>query len=123
MLAGALAGCAPPACRVGDAGILAQLYFGRSMHGQPVDRAAWQDFLARSLTPRFPDGFTVLDASGQWRSPATGLVGHEPSTVVVIATDAGAQTASRLAVVRAEYQARFAQESVGLVTSPSCNSF
>ena len=94
------------------------------MHGgQPIDDAAWQDFLATSVTPRFTDGLTVLNATGQWRPGPTAAIGHESSTIVVIATDAGAETNERLDAIRRDYRVRFAQQSVGLVTSPSCNSF
>ena len=99
LLASALAGCASPGCPVGEPGMLAQLYFGRAMpNGQPIDDTAWRDFLARAVTPRFPDGLTVLDGYGQWRR-ATGEITREPSTVVVIATDTDA--AARLDAVRA----------------------
>ena len=38
--------------------------------------AAWDAFLADTVTPRFPDGLTVLDARGQWRD-SEGLIGKE----------------------------------------------
>ena len=121
LLASTLAGCAAPGCPAGEIGMLAQLYFGRTLpNGQPIDDTAWRDFLARAVTPRFPDGLTVLDGYGQWRR-ATGEITREPSTVVVIATDTGA--VARLNAIRTEYEARFAQESVGLVTTLSCSAF
>ena len=46
----------------------------------------WQDFLATSVTPRFPDGFTVLDGHGQWLERKTHRVIAEISTVVEIVT-------------------------------------
>ncbi len=120
LLATALSACATPPCPTGTPGLLAQLYFGRTTHnGQPIDALAWQDFLARNITPRFPDGLTVLDGTGQWRRP-TGEITHEPSTIVIIATDR--TTTASLDAIRAEYRARFAQDSVGLVTTPSCSA-
>lgn len=121
LLACALAGCAAPRCPVGEPGMLAQLYFGRTMpNGQPIDDIAWRDFLARTVTPRFPAGLTVLDGYGQWRR-TTGEITREPSMVVVIATDTGA--AARLDAIRTEYRTRFMQESVGLVTIAGCSAF
>lgn len=113
----ALAGCAPT-CD-GAPALTVQLLFGR---GQVSD-AAWRDFLARSVTPRFPDGLTVLDGSGQWRRPGTGEITAEPSSVVEIVTPATPDPLPRLDAIRAEYKARFAQDSVGLVVTPSCASF
>jgi hypothetical protein len=123
-----LAGCAAPAPRCaglpGDAGVTVQLLFGRSLHGGGrIDDAAWRDFLARSVTPRFPDGLTVLEGSGQWRQQSTGTIVSEPSTVVEIVTDASADTFQRLDAIRAEYRQRFDQEAVGLVVNESCASF
>ena len=101
-----------------------QLLFGRSLKGGGVvDDAAWQDFLARSVTPRFPDGLTVLNGGGQWRQRTTGKIISEPSTVVEIVTDESPEAFRRLDAIRAEYRQRFNQESVGLVVNESCASF
>lgn len=115
---------APPACMVGNPALDATLYFGRSIRGGgSVTDAQWQDFLAGSVTPRFPDGLTVLDGRGQWRQRDSGRIVGEPSTVVVIVTDDSPVTRERLDAIRREYRALFQQESVGLVTNPACASF
>lgn len=121
LLAGvlALAGCAP--CRDAQ---LAQLYFGRGLPGGgEVSDSDWAGFVARELAPRFPDGFTVIDAAGAWRDPATGAVVRERTKLVQIAGPAGAGARQRLDAVRAAYKAAFSQSSVGLVTTPSCAEF
>jgi hypothetical protein len=124
-----LAGCAvPPASPCagmpGDPSVTVQLLFGRSIKGGgEVDAAQWRAFLATSVTPRFPDGLTVLEGTGQWRQRATGRVVSENSTVVEIVTTAAPDTWTKLDAVRADYKARFAQESVGLVVNPSCASW
>jgi hypothetical protein len=123
-----LAGCAAaePRCAgmPGEPEVTVQLLFGRSLKGGgTVDDAAWRDFLARSVTTRFPDGLTVLDGSGQWRQRATGKIISEASSVVEIVTEASAETFRRLDAIRAEYRDRFDQESVGLVVNESCASF
>lgn len=116
----ALPAHAAPACAPG---ITAQLFFGRTSHGHVIGAAAWRDFLATSVTPRFPDGLTVIEATGQWRQRSTGRIIAEPSTIVEIVTDDSAETQARLNAIRADYKSRFAQESVGLVTTPSCASW
>jgi hypothetical protein len=123
-----LTGCAAsqPRCAgmPGNAGVTVQLLFGRSQKGgSTIDDTAWHDFLARSVTPRFPDGLTVLQGSGQWRQRTTGRIVSEPSTVVEIVTAASPETFRSLDAIRAEYRDRFAQESVGLVVNDSCASF
>src|SRR5258707_11229157 len=56
-----------------------ELMFGRSIAGHlRVDAAAWSRFLAREITPRFPDGLTDLDAAGQLRDPGYSRVARRP---------------------------------------------
>jgi hypothetical protein len=119
-------GCtpAPLACKPpSTSGMTAQLLFGRSSKGGLISNAAWADFLASVVTPRFPDGLTVLDGYGQWRNPGTGEISHEASTLVEIVASDTPDTATKLNQIRDAYKTRFAQQSVGLVTTPSCAAF
>src|SRR5258708_7794535 len=71
----------------------------------------WRTFLAREVTPRFPDGLTVYETSGQWRDPATKAIAREKSRVLRII--APADTApDKLAAVAEAYRKQFAQKSV-----------
>jgi hypothetical protein len=108
----------------GDEAVTVQLFFGRTMQGdESIDDAAWNAFLAESVTPRFPAGLTVLQARGQWRQRATGKVISQPSSVVEIVTDGTAADFEKFEAIRNDYKARFAQESVGLVTNRACASW
>lgn len=121
-----LAGCTPPPlCQgiPGDAGVTVQLFFGRTTKSELIGDAAWNAFLAESVTPRFPAGLTVLEARGQWRQRATGRVISQPSSVVEIVTEGTPADYEKLQAIRADYKAKFAQESVGLVTNRSCASW
>ena len=101
-----------------------ELMFGRDVHGRPgVGDAAWTRFLAREITPRFPDGLTVLDAAGQWRDPANGRLARERSRLVIIVTAAEPPADDRIAAIVAAYKQRFRQKSVGVVTSAVCAAF
>src|SRR5271170_1905529 len=72
----------PPACHLPlQSKQVAELLFGREAG---VSDAAWARFVTRELTPRFPDGLTVNDASGQWRDPTSGRVVREPAKQVEI---------------------------------------
>ncbi len=120
------AGCAPsPRCAglPGEPMLTAELYFGRTAGGRKVDETAWRGFLAEAVTPRFPDGFTVLDGYGQWRQRDSGRITAEPSTVLVVVATPGPATLAALATIRTDYQRRFAQDSVGLTLTESCASF
>ena len=101
-----------------------ELYMGRgnSQSGLIVADGLWEGFLADTVTPRFPDGLTVLDGRGQWRG-AEGLVQKERSKVLVILAPPGGDEMRLLDEVSDEYKARFAQESVLRVVSDACVSF
>ncbi len=101
-----------------------ELMFGRHIRGHSsVGDAAWAMFLAREITPRFPDGLTVIDAAGQWRDPAGGRLAREPSKLVIIVTADGAAVDAKIAAIVDAYKRRFQQKSVGVVTSPACVTF
>ena len=99
--------------------IVAELLFGRDR----VSETRWARFLAKEVTPRFPDGLTVIDAKGQWRNPATNRIARERSKVVMIAMPPGADNDSRLRQIIDAYKTRFKQQSVGLIVRPACVSF
>ena len=96
-----------------------ELYFGRGN----VSDTAWTDFLANVVTPRFPDGLTVLDSRGQWRNPRNGQIAREPSSVVVIAVDRAVFERIRVDQVIEAYKTMFGQQSVGRIFSERCAAF
>lgn len=109
---------AATACRPGSRAMArVELFFGAAHVGPK----AWTRFLASVVTPRFPDGLTSLDATGQWRGPA-GLV-REPSRVLVILYDPDASSDTRIEAIRRIYMARYRQTSVLRVDSAGCVSF
>src|SRR3954454_21494124 len=82
----------------------------------------WRTFLAREVTPRFPDGLTVYETTGQWRDPATKIIAREKSRVLRII--APADTApDKIAAMADAYKTQFRQKSVGIVTREVCASF
>ena len=111
---------APLSCAVGDSALIREtLYFGRNRPGGTVSDTEWQRFLTEVVTPRFPQGLTVLEASGQWQS-ATGVVEQERSQVVTIFhpdNEAGRRSIREIAQ---EYKRRFQQEAVLRERAPSC---
>ena len=87
-----------------------------------VDDAGWKAFLADTLTSRFPDGLTVLDAYGQWRT-AQGVIRQERSKVLVILAPQGKEQMRLIAEISDEYNSRFGQEATLQVTSEACVAF
>jgi len=104
--------------------IVVQLFFGLSVpHRGPVTAEEWNSFLRQTVTPRFPEGFTVYDAYGQSWNPVTRSVGREKTKVVLIAIDDTASVRAKIAEIADQYRGAFHQRSVGIVTSPSCGAF
>jgi hypothetical protein len=119
----ALSGCASlraPPCA--DPQVQDVLYFGAAEPDGEVTAEEWSAFLADTVTPRFPDGLTAWEASGQWRG-ADGTIVREPSRVLMLlhADDAANDRAIREIV--AAYKARFRQEAVLRVRTPACVAF
>src|SRR3954453_8970849 len=75
---------------------VAELLFGRKIGTQgAVSEGAWRRFVAREITPRFPDGLTILDTRGQWLDTATKRVVREQSNIVMIALPGNAEDHDR----------------------------
>jgi hypothetical protein len=134
VLAGALllvslAACTSPAahaCKAVGAqpAVMATLFFGRTAPDRAdVSDAEWAQFARQHMTARFPDGFTVLDGTGQWRDPATRRIVTERTKIVLIAADPGRDFAARLKGLAAAYQSAFHQESVGVMLTEGCAAF
>lgn len=123
----ALGGCAtlPQACPAGQHGAWeARLFFGRNIEGRPgVADADFQSFVDAELTPRFPDGLTVIDATGQWRGDAGRVEREASKLVMLVLPDRSTASLARLDAVRAAYKARFHQESVMILGQPVCAGF
>lgn len=98
------------------------LYFGTTKKdGGAVSEVEWQTFLREVVTPRFPDGLTVLRATGQWKTKTEIL--SEATYVLNVVHPGAAKNGQALVEIVDEYKKRFAQESVLRVSSPACAAF
>ena len=103
---------------------VAELFFGGNVGSRVgVSDSEFNRFVAREITSRFPDGFTVLSAHGQWRDPQRMTLAREASKVVVIAFSEGSADDGRLQKIIEAYKDRFNQKSVGILVSTACGSF
>jgi Protein of unknown function (DUF3574) len=104
--------------------LVAELFFGRNIQGRgPLTDAEWAAFAANTITPNFPDGFTVFDGEGQWRNPRAGHIARDPTKVLLVAAKREPDLARRLSTVIEAYTTRFHQQSVGIITRDSCAAF
>ncbi len=99
------------------------LFFGQSIPGGGVvSDSAWETFLSQRVTPAFPAGFTVLQATGQWRE-TTGTIAREPTRIVILVHTPSPGTDSTLRGIKAEYMQWFRQEAVLWERTAACISF
>jgi hypothetical protein len=103
---------------------IAQLFFGQNIeHRGKVSAQAWRAFLADTVTPRFPEGFTVYDAYGQWINPRAHAISRDPTKVLIVAVPDSSSVRARIGEISAIYRTRFNQQSVGIITSTACAAF
>lgn len=92
--------------------IRTELYFGR------VPEDDWKYFLDSQITPRFPDGLTVLDAKGQWRAK-DGVIHDVPTRILVILHPNDSTSDRSLEEIRRAYTTEFHHESVLRADNPA----
>lgn len=87
------------------------LYFGRDRPGGMVSEAEWATFLAQEVTPRFPDGLSVINVAGQSRAASGPIERERTKLLIVVVFDAPAHQPKVAAIVEA-YNKRFTQIAV-----------
>ena len=98
-----------------------RLFFGLTdKGGKIVTEDQWQQFLADTITPRFPAGLTVFDGRGQWLPPS-GKLQREPVKVVLGAVSPDpAQSMKLVDEISALYAKRFNQDAVFRMAASAC---
>jgi len=103
-----------------------ELYFGIGP-ADDADAAAherrWRDFLDREVTPRFPDGLSVYDVYGQWRSQGHSEIERLHSKELLILHADTAQHAAEIEAIRAAWKRETGDQSVLRVSQPAEVSF
>ena len=144
VLAFALAGCAhkpvQPAPQVaaptlqGDAAhpgltrgwVDTKLYFGLGPADRPdqgVSESDWRAFLDREVTPRFPDGLSVLDVYGQWQGRNQKTPERLRTKMLIVDYPDTAENRAKIDAIRAAWKQKTGDQSVMRVTEPADVSF
>lgn len=111
-----------PRCAAGLHPVVSvELYFGRTMPGGEVRDADWQKFLDSEVSSRFPHGFTVIDAQGQWQGQ--GSILRERTKKLVLIVTGTNEDRAKVAAIRIAYRTRFQQESVLMYETTGCGAF
>lgn len=122
-LSAAACATAPPAriaaCPAGESQIrVAQLFLGASTTGRLSERAL-RRFVDQEVTPRFPDGVSVVDGGPQWTGRNEGLIRDSAKVVLIALPDSG-DARARVEAVRDAYRARFGLDSFVAIPPASC---
>jgi hypothetical protein len=123
LVLGACTSVRQSSCAAGEQAMLHEaLYFGTDRPGGVVTSADWASFLEGTVTPRFPQGLTSWEASGQWRNDK-GAVVREASHVLHIVHLPDERSDKAIVELVAAYKTRFQQEAVLRVKTAACVSF
>ena len=101
--------------------IRTELFFGADKpDGTEVSEEDFQSFLDRKVTPRFPDGLTVLSGKGQFCCDAGGQLVQERSFVLVLLypQETKESSSKKIEKIRKDYKTEFQQQSVLRVDDP-----
>ncbi|HKF48509.1 MAG TPA: DUF3574 domain-containing protein [Terracidiphilus sp.] len=103
-----------------------KLYFGLGPADHPeqgISEVKWREFLDREVTPRFPDGLSVVDVFGQWLSKGKTTPERLRSKVLIIYYPDSAENRNKIDAIRAAWKAMTGDQSVLRVTEPADVSF
>ncbi len=100
-----------------------ELVFGMGRKSAPdVTDAEWQSFLDSEVTPRFPQGLTVLQGYGQWRD-ARGHIAKETSRTLVVWFKPTGDSEAAIEAIRTTWIERYRQDSVLKAVGSDCVAF
>ena len=103
-----------------------RLYFGLGPVDHPelgVSEAEWRNFLDREVTPRFPDGLSVLDVYGQWQGRSQIAPERLRSKLLTIDYPDTPENRAKVDAIRAAWKQKTGDQSVMRVTEPADVSF
>jgi hypothetical protein len=118
-LTGCMSTPKPQGCPAGQATLrTAQLFLGAKSTAVLNDRDL-RRFVDQEVTPRFPDGVTVVDGGGQWKGFENKMI-REASKVVLVVLPAAGDSHGKVEAVRIAYRSRFKQEPLVVLPPPAC---
>jgi hypothetical protein len=103
-----------------------KLYFGLGPVEHPeqgVSEADWRGFLDREVTPRFPDGLSVVDVYGQWQGKSQTAPERLRSKMLIIDYPDTAENRAKVEAIRSAWKQKTGDQSVMQVTEPADVSF
>jgi hypothetical protein len=90
-----------------------ELYFGSERpDGSEVTEAELERFVDDEVTPRFPDGLTLLTGEGQFRDSSGEIVEEHSYVLILLYPPNDKEANDEIEEIREDYKRAFEQESV-----------
>ncbi|GAB3929246.1 DUF3574 domain-containing protein [Kribbella albertanoniae] len=96
----------------GDTWVRTELFFGTDKPGPDVSDYQFQKFVDSTITPRFPDGLTVLSGQGQWKQDTRIVKERSKVLIIVYPVDGAEASSKKIEEIRDLYEKKFQQQSV-----------
>lgn len=103
-----------------------RLYFGLGPVAHPeqgVSEADWRGFLDGEVTPRFPDGLSVVDVYGQWQGKNQTTPERLRSKMLIIDYPDTTENRAKVEAIRSAWKQKTGDQSVMRVTERADVSF
>lgn len=107
----------------GEALVRSELFFGLSRPRGSVTETEFAQFIEQQVTPRFPQGLTLLGGSGQFRDDSGTIVAEASKLLILLYPGGDAEASRKVEQIRSDYQQRFEQQSVLRADSVACVAF
>jgi Protein of unknown function (DUF3574) len=115
-----------PRCRSGFGArpfVRTELFFGLSRPGGTVSEAEFKTFVDSRITPRFPDGLTLISGIGQFREASQAIIVESSKVLILLYPRQDAEANRKIEQIRSDYKQTFQQQSVLRADEASCVSF
>lgn len=106
-----------------EAFLRTELFFGLSRPGGVVSEEEFKAFVDTQVTPRFPDGLTLLAGVGQFRDASGTILVEGAKLLILLVPRRDRDADARIEQIRREYRRAFQQQSVLRADAVSCVSF
>ena len=100
-----------------------ELFFGLSRPGGIVTDAEFKAFVDTWVTPRFPDGLTLLSGVGQFRDASGTTIAEGAKLLILLYPRRDRDADAKIEQIRVDYKRMFQQQSVLRTDDLSCVSF
>lgn len=83
-----------------------RIHLGTGVGDKAVSRDLLKSFIDLQITPQFPNGLTVIDARGQWKSEEYGVI-RERTIIIDIRCPDTEESGAKIADIAKGYVERF----------------